>query len=120
MLVFPYPLSGWRMFRVPATLTWPLGAAWIIILILLWILYRSPRNLQFWQLWFYLFLLPVLQIIPLPIWAAYRYLYIPAIGAFVLFSKLFFYVSDHLRWPLTSFCWEIALAAVLVAFGWQT
>ena len=46
------------------------------MLVWLWILYRSSREYQFWQLWFIAFLLPVLQIVPNSIWVADRYLYI--------------------------------------------
>jgi tetratricopeptide (TPR) repeat protein len=120
MAIFPYPLSAWHMFRAYGALNWITGAAWIALIGLLWILYRSPRSLQFWQLWTYLFLAPVLHIIPLPIWAADRYLYIPAVGVFVLWSKLFFHILERVAGLGARLALETAMAAVLLALAWQT
>lgn len=120
MVVFPYPLSAWHMFSVHAQLDGTVAAAWIGLLALAWIVYRSPRDVQFWMLWFFLFLLPVLQIIPNAIWVADRYLYVPVIGAFVLISKLVFHVLDRLVKLGSRLAWEAAVSCLLLAFAWQT
>jgi tetratricopeptide (TPR) repeat protein len=62
----------------------------------------------------------VLQIVPFPIWVAERYLYIPAIGLFVLGSRLFFWIGDRLGARAMRLGWEAAMGAVLLAFAWQT
>ncbi|OFV96866.1 MAG: hypothetical protein A3H94_00570 [Acidobacteria bacterium RIFCSPLOWO2_02_FULL_60_20] len=120
MVVFPYPLSIWHMVRIYGALNWQSGLAWIAVLVWLWILYRSSREYQFWQLWFIVFLLPVLQIVPNSIWVADRYLYIPAIGAFVLLGKLLFNFLDRhgdrrLRWSA-----ELACLGIILSFAWST
>lgn len=120
MIFFPYPLSGWHMFPIYTGLNWVTGAAWMGLLGMLWLVYRSSRPAQFWMLWFVVFLAPVLQLVPNPTWVADRYLYIPAVGAFVLAARLFFQVLDRLgkQWP--RFAWEAAMGVVLLAFSWET
>ncbi len=120
MVFVPYPLSAWHMFPIYTELNWIAGAAWIGLLGLLWVLYRSPRGVQFWLLWFVVFLAPVLQLVPNPTWVADRYLYIPVVGAFVLTARLFFYVFDRIRKPWARLAWVAAMAAILLAFAWQT
>ena len=90
MLIFPHPLSAWYMFPVAVHFSGTLAVEWAALLVLAWFLLRSNRQAQFWGLWFLVFLAPVLQIIPFGIWVADRYLYIPAIGLFVLGSGFFF------------------------------
>ena len=120
MTVYPHPLSAWHMFRIYDTFTWEVAAAWIVLVGVAWILYHSNRYIQFWALWFLVFLAPVLQIIPFPIWVADRYLYIPAIGLFVLGSRLFFWVAEGLlrRWERWS--WDLAMIVILLAYAWHT
>ena len=120
MVIVPHPLTAWHMFRIYDQLNWVVGAGWIILLGIAWGFYRSNRSIQFWGLWFLVFLAPVLQIIPFPIWVAERYLYIPAIGLFVLGSRLFFWGWDRLTRPWPRLGWETALCAVLAAYAWQT
>ncbi len=120
MTVFPRPLSAWHMLRIYESPNWVVAVSWFSLLALLFILYLSPRNIQFWGLWFVVFLIPVLQVLPNPVWVADRYLYVPAIGAFVLLSKLFFWVLDGIGnlWPRLA--WEAGMLAVLLTFTWQT
>ena len=116
MAIVPYPLSAWHLFRIYDHFTWVVGAGWIGLLGLLWMISRGNRRVQFWGLWFLIFLAPVLQIVPFPIWVAERYLYIPAIGAFVLASGVFFRVWDRLEGGWQRMGWEIAAGAVLLAY----
>lgn len=120
MIFFPYPLSAWHMFPIYLELNWITGAAWIGLLGMLWLLVRGSRPVQFWMLWFLVFLAPVLQLVPNPTWVADRYLYIPAVGAFVLAAILFFHVFDRIRKPWVRLAWEAAMGVVLLAFAWQT
>lgn len=55
-----------------------LAAAWVIVL-----RYCGGQG-RFWFLWFWLWVLPVSNIIPLPVFYADRYMYMPAISFFVL------------------------------------
>ena len=48
------------------------------------VLYKKSRACFFWFSFFVIFLIPVLNIIPLPIMMANRYLYLPQIGIWVL------------------------------------
>ena len=120
MVFFPHPLSAWHMFPIYMELNWITGAQWIGLLGLLWVLYRSSRPTQFWMLWFLAFLAPVLQLVPNPTWVADRYLYIPAVGAFVLAARLFFDTFDRISKPWARLAWEAVMSAVLLAFAWQT
>lgn len=119
MVIVPYPLSAWHMFRIYDRFTWVVSAAWLGLLGTLWLLYRSNRRIQFWGLWFLVFLAPVLQIIPFPIWVAERYLYIPAIGMFVLGSRAFFGIWDRLAGGWKRMAWELAIALLLIAYSWE-
>ena len=87
---FPHPLTAWHMFPVQEQFDWLVASAWIALLVAGWLLLRRDRNTQFWSPWFVVFLAPVLQIVPNLTWVAERYLYIPAIGVFVLVGRLFF------------------------------
>ncbi len=120
MVAVPYPLSAWHMFEVHTQMDAAVGAAWVALLGLAFLVYRSSRNVQFWSLWFLVFLLPVLQIVPFPIWVADRYLYIPVIGPFVLASQGFFRIADRLGKLWQRVGWELAMSAVLVAFAAYT
>ena len=120
MVVFPHPLTAWHMFRVYEHFNWVVGIGWIVLLGIVWFLYRSDRNARFWGLCFIVFLAPVLQIIPNLTWVAERYLYIPVIGAFVLLSRLFFLVWDRLQQAWLRWSWEFAMVAVLLIFLWHT
>ena len=123
MTLVPHPLSAWYVLPVTLELTWGLVVLWAALLALSVILLRSNRRIQFWALWFLVFLAPVLQLIPFGIWVADRYLYIPVVGLFVLASGLFFDRMDRVRqrghrWALWGS--EAAVCAVLVAFAWHT
>ncbi|MBI3895917.1 MAG: glycosyltransferase family 39 protein [Acidobacteria bacterium] len=120
MVVFPHPLSAWQMMLVFERWNWILIVGWLALLGLGWLIYWANRTIQFWALWFFFFLLPVLGIVPFGIWVADRYLYIPAIGIFVLVSQLFFWIGDRLPRLAQRVAWELAMAGILLAFGWHT
>ncbi len=120
MTFFPHPLSGWRMFTIHEEFSLSVGVAWVALLALLYILFRQSRELRFWGLWFLVFLAPVLQIIPFPIWVADRYLYIPAIGLFVILSRGFVHVADRCSRPGRKLALNAALVLVFVVLGVRT
>jgi len=120
MTVFPHPLSAWEMFPVQQEFNVLIGLGWMGLLAMSWLLVRRPRSVQFWGLWFLVFLAPVLQIVPFPIWVADRYLYIPAIGLFVLASRGFFWVGDRLRLAWQQWGWQAAMSALVIALAWRT
>ena len=120
MVIFPHPLSAWQMFRIYDQFTWQVAAAWIGLLGTIWLFVRANRNVQFWGLWFLVFLGPVLQIIPFPIFVADRYLYIPAIGLFVLGARFFLQIWERLAQPSRQLAWGALLCAVLVGYAWHT
>jgi len=117
MIFYPHPLSGWHLIAIKGTLDWVLGVKWVLMLAFLWLFSRGSRNSQFWVLWFLVFLLPVLQIVPFPIWVAERYLYIPAIGIFVLGAQGFFWVMDRLSSRGLKVVWESGMALILITFA---
>lgn len=57
-------------------------AAWIIVFILA--LRKTDPLIRFWFLWFWICLLPVSNIIPIRVYYADRYMYLPSITFFVL------------------------------------
>jgi hypothetical protein len=117
---FPHPLTAWHMFAVHEGFDAATVGAWVALAAAAVVLLRSSRNTQFWSLWFFVFLAPVLQIVPNLTWVAERYLYIPAIGAFVLVGRAFFYVWDRIRAPSLRWVWESALACALMVLAWRT
>ena len=118
MIVYPHPISAWEMMSVQLQWNWMVALGWVGFAGLAWILLRSRREAQFWGLWIFIFLLPVLQIIPFPIWVADRYLYIPAIGGFVIIARFFFQAADRLRrWPRLALEAAMLFAALLLAWA---
>ena len=120
MTFFPHPLTAWHMFFVHDQFDWLVAGAWLVLAGAGWLLVRRSRNTQFWILWFVVFLAPVLQIVPNLTWVAERYLYIPAIGVFVLLGKLFFHVLDRIQPVALRWSWEVTMASVLLVLGWHS
>jgi tetratricopeptide (TPR) repeat protein len=84
-----------------------LGAVLVIVVYLL----RPFRRTLFWPFWGFVFLAPVLNIVPLPVLMANRYLYLPQIGLWIFFLLIvggFFKTIRHYK--LASF-----IAFLLVA-----
>ncbi|HWP83960.1 MAG TPA: glycosyltransferase family 39 protein [Terriglobia bacterium] len=120
MIVFPHPLSAWQMFPVEEGVTALVVLGWLGLAAMSLFLFRAGRRIQFWGLWIFVFLLPVLQIIPFNIWVADRYLYIPGIGGFVLLSELLLWLRGRLRERAAQWGLEAAFASALLLMGWQT
>jgi protein O-mannosyl-transferase len=96
-----------------------LGALFLFAF-LAWRSWRRNRVFFFWLAWFFISLLPVLNIIPIPILRADRYMYLPAVGLFYLLSlglwKMGERVNPGYRFPI------LLLAGVLIAgsYGFLT
>lgn len=61
-------------------------SAIFLLALLAWWSFRKDRVFFFWLGWFFISLLPVLNIVPITILRADRYMYLPAIGFFYLVS----------------------------------
>lgn len=96
LLLFPAPLYAEHMPSVFHSLTEPvvyLSILFIFLLFFFLIRNRKHPLLFFSGLWFFVTLLPVANIIPIPNPIAERYLYLPSIGFFILlgYAFIFFY-----------------------------
>ena len=120
MVVSPYPLSAWRMFPIYESWNGALILSWVALFGLLLLLWRGNRTVRFWGLWFFVFLAPVLQLFPFGIWVADRYLYIPAIGAFVLAGMGFFWLQERFSSRTATWGLDLALGAIVLLFGWSS
>ena len=89
-LIVPVYLDNYYRTRIPLTIFEPqvllsLGAIFLLVL-LAWRSFRKDRIFLFWFGWFLISLLPVLNIVPIAILRADRYMYLSAIGFFYLIS----------------------------------
>jgi hypothetical protein len=86
LVLFPFNLSGYYDTEVYSSwLTLPVVVAliaWIIVFVI--ILWRGNGQVKFWFFWFWIWLFPVSNIIPIAVYYADRYMYMPAVGLFVL------------------------------------
>ncbi len=87
---------------------------WIPLLIFLTasgLFLAKSKNLFFWLTFFVFFLIPVMNLIPLPVMMADRYLYISEIGVWVILSTLVLRIVKGLR-P-----WKLARGTILGLVG---
>ena len=120
MILYPHPITIWHMIPIRGHWNWAVAGAWLLLVVTLLLLLLSPRDIQFWGAWFLLFLAPVLQIIPNQIWVADRYLYIPAVAAFVLLSKLLFFFFDHAGSVAAKASLTALMVCIPIFYAWQT
>ncbi|MCI0621966.1 MAG: hypothetical protein L0387_09890 [Acidobacteria bacterium] len=109
-LILPEAFPAFR--QITLWLQFFLGGATLAIL------FRLSRKLFFWCSFFVIFLIPVLNVIPLPVMMAHRYLYIPQIGIWVIFGLSLHWLVQILKpfqlarvttWGLLG-CWLMFLA----------
>lgn len=86
LIAAPFNLSGFydaviqdSFLAVPVLISF---VAWISIFFV--VLTKGSCHVRFWFLWFWICFLPTANIIPIPVYYADRYMYMPAIGFFVL------------------------------------
>lgn len=118
LIVWPSGQSGFydavlrHSFLDPVVLT--SLVAWVVVFAA--VLWKGAGFVRFWFLWFWIWLLPVSNIIPLPVYYADRYMYMPAIGLFVIFGLLMSYAGKKAGFRMVA----IVSACVVVAFGAAT
>ncbi|MFQ5736910.1 MAG: glycosyltransferase family 39 protein [Thermodesulfobacteriota bacterium] len=90
LMVWPLGLSGFYDTTLYHSFLSPPAAAALLGLAALFIavLWKGGAQTRFWFLWFWLWLLPVSNLIPIPVYYADRYMYLPAIAFFVLIGSL--------------------------------
>jgi hypothetical protein len=102
-----------------AALRWGGHIAALALIAWLWFAARQ-RATAFWMMWFLGFLAPVLQLARNPIWVADRYLYIPAIGVFVLCGYLVAALRRRIASPQLQRAVLLIPVAAVVACLWLT
>lgn len=99
LIICPFNLSGYYDTTVyNSFLSLPVAvslASWAVIFIL--VFWRGGDSVRFWFLWFWIWFLPVSNIIPIPVYYADRYMYVPAIGALVLGAQGAVYLASRYR-----------------------
>jgi len=86
MILWPLHLSGYYDTTIYHSFLSPVVAlslaAWAVVFVL--VLWKGTAQGRFWFLWFWIWFLPVSNLIPIPVYYADRYMYLPAISLFVL------------------------------------
>jgi len=86
LIMLPFNLSGYydkAIYHSFADLPVALSlVSWLLVTAA--VFRRGTGQVKFWYIWYWLCLLPVSNIIPIPAYYADRYMYTPALGAFVL------------------------------------
>lgn len=99
LILWPLNLSGYYDTTVYNSFLSPVVAvslfAWAAVTVLA--LWKGSPQVRFWFLWFWIWLLPVSNIIPIPVYYADRYMYLPAISLFVFAGLLFDRTLSTLR-----------------------
>jgi tetratricopeptide (TPR) repeat protein len=108
------------MFPIQAQFNWLIALGWLGLAAVGFLLSRANRGTQFWALWFFVCLLPVLQIVPFPIWVADRYLYIPLVGGLMLVSRFLFGVLERLPRPSLRWALQTGVLAAVFSLAWKT
>jgi protein O-mannosyl-transferase len=99
----------------------PIWIAFLSFLVVMVILFVKSRILFFWSSFFVIFLIPVLNIVPLPIMIANRYLYISQVGVWVILSLFVLRLVELLqpyRLMQTATC--VGIFIWLLFLGYQT
>lgn len=86
LIIAPFNLSGfYDAVLQKSFLAWPPMisiAAWLCLFFI--VITRGSTQVKFWFLWFWICFLPTANIIPIPVYYADRYMYMPAIGFFAI------------------------------------
>jgi tetratricopeptide (TPR) repeat protein len=110
LLVRPNELTPLITPRLTPSLTdWRLLVPFALTIVLLAAVWRRSRKAFFWVTFSALMLLPVMNIVPLPVVMANRYVYLPQIGVWALFGMLL-----AAWWPrLAEYPWRRSAVAAL-------
>ncbi|MDO8426582.1 MAG: hypothetical protein Q7T24_03600 [Deltaproteobacteria bacterium] len=90
LILWPFNLSGFYDAPIYHSFLNPAVAASLagIILLFFLIIRKGGGQARFWLFWFWIWVSPVSNIIPLPVYYADRYMYMPAISLFVLAASV--------------------------------
>ncbi len=88
LIFFPFNLSAYYYFSYQSLFAPPVifSIAWILIILVLLLIFRKDKTILFWAGWFFITLLPNMQIVPLDAVMGDRYMYLPAVGIFCLMA----------------------------------
>ncbi len=120
LLIAPFGQSGYydAVLHHGADLAVVLAACgWIVLFFL--VLARGTDQVRFWFLWFWICFLPTSNLIPLPVYYADRYMYLPAAGLFVLGSMAIAKLSDWIelrKGARTALAVSVSACAIVIAF----
>lgn len=86
LVILPFGLSGYYDTELYSSWLAPPVIASLVtwLLVTAAVFYKGNGQVRFWFLWFWIWLLPVSNVIPLQVYYADRYMYLPAVGLFVL------------------------------------
>ena len=115
LIIWPSGLSGFYDVKLRFSFLEPsvLAALFSWAAVFAAVLWKGTGQARFWFLWFWVWLLPVSNIIPLPVYYADRYMYMPAIGFFVLFGLLLSAAATRAGLRLSA----AVAAAAIIALG---
>jgi tetratricopeptide (TPR) repeat protein len=123
LLFFPMSLNADYLVPV-ASSPWDMSCILSLLLIISiavigWRLFFHSKFLFFSLLWFFVALLPVLNIVPIGNIMAERYLYIPVIGFCIMGSYFITHMSALRLHPFRISVWVLTFS-ILLGFAWQT
>jgi tetratricopeptide (TPR) repeat protein len=98
LLLFPHHLN--IIYLEHAQYSWSSIVLWLsflIVLVVVFLIWKYHQSHFFWLVFSLVLLLPVLNLIPLPVKMANRYLYLPQIGFWVFLGTWVFKVSQSMQ-----------------------
>ncbi len=118
LLLFPNNVNV--LYIEHAKYSWTSMSLWLPFFItigIIFLFWNSHRSVFFWLVFFLILLLPVLNLVPLPVKMANRYLYLPQIGFWVILGiwadRMLLNLKDRVRlkkaFCLGLCCWFIFL-----------
>ncbi len=107
--------------RFPALGDMRMWLSFAFLLLAAALLCKMSRQLFLWWSFFVIFLIPVLNVVPLPIMMANRYLYIPQIGIWIIFASVCIKLLETLdRLKMVRSVAAMILCSWVLFLGYQT
>lgn len=117
LIIWPFNLSGYYDTTQYHSFVQPYVAislfGWVLCFLAVFL--KGSDRVRFWFLWFWIWLLPVSNLVPIPVYYADRYMYLPAIAFFVLVGEAAAGVRG--RAVLKSILVYGVVAAIVVYYG---
>lgn len=89
LIIWPFNLSGYYDTTQYHSFVQPYVAislfGWVLCFLAVFL--KGSARVRFWFLWFWIWFLPVSNLVPIPVYYADRYMYLPAIAFFVLVGE---------------------------------